>query len=364
MSNRSENTDLFDQYKMGDLELKNRFVMAPLTRNRAEKNGCANDLMAKYYEQRSGAGLIISEATNISDGAYGYILTPGIYNQHHVESWKKVTKAVHDKGGKIFCQLWHCGRVSHHDIQPNHNDPVAPSAIKADAQAYTDDGNKDCSTPRALKTSEIPGIISEYVNAAKCAKEANFDGVEIHSANGYLLHQFIADNSNQRTDQYGGSVENRCRLTLEVCDAVLKVWDSSRVGIRLAPVSPFNDVKIDHPNRTFEYLAKELEKRKLIYLHIIEGATIKDRDAGNFDYNLIRENFSGTFMANNQYDYDLAKKRRESKKFDLVCIGRPFIANPDLVERYRIDAIINEPDEETFYGGGAEGYTDYPFLKS
>ena len=360
----AEKTDLFDEYQLADLKLKNKFVMAPMTRNRANADGTATDLMAKYYAQRAGAGLIISEATNISDQAYGYILTPGIYTNDHIESWKKVTKAVHDKDGKIFCQLWHCGRISHEDVQPNGQKPVAPSAIKAEAQAYTEDGNKDCSMPRALEKSEIKQIINDYKNAAKAAKDANFDGVEIHSANGYLLHQFIADNTNKRSDQYGGSVENRCRMTLEVIDAVKEVWDEQRIGIRLAPVSPFNDVKIDRPNITFEYLVSEIDKRNLGYIHIIEGSTQDDRDHGKFDYDILHESFNNTYIANNKLDLELAIKLSEKNELDLACIGRPFIANPDLVERYLHGFDIAQPDENTFYGGGAEGYTDYPRYNS
>lgn len=357
-----ETSKLFEPVQMKHLNLENRMVMAPLTRSRATENGVTTDLIAEYYEQRSSAGLIISEATNISQEAYGYALTPGIYTGEQVEGWKKVTSAVHAKNGKIFCQLWHCGRISHPDLQPDGGLPVAPSAIKADgAEAFTPDGKKDCPKPRALETEEISRIVAEYVAAAENALKAGFDGVEIHSANGYLLHQFISESSNERTDQYGGSKENRCRFTMEVVAAVCKVVDPSKVGIRLAPVSDFNGVETKNPQEDYEYLAEELSKFSLAYMHVIEGKTQGDRDYKNFDYLALKNKFKGMYMANNNIDRDLGIKKVKENSADLICYGRPYIANPDLVARFE-GAELNDLDQDTMYSGGKEGYTDYPFM--
>jgi len=357
-----EQKDLFLPFETGPLKFKNRIIMAPLTRSRADEDGNPTPMMKEYYSQRAGAGMIISEATNISKEAVGYMKTPGIWSEEQILGWKIITDEVHQKGGTIFCQLWHCGRISHSDLQPDGDAPVSASEIGADADVFTSDGMKKSSTPRALKTEEIPRLISDYVHAATCAKKAGFDGVEVHSANGYLLHQFISDSSNKREDQYGGSIENRCRLTLEVIKAVTKVWGEERVAVRFGPVSPFNGVETSEPQKTYEYMLDTLNELSLAYVHVIEGKTGGDRDYGDFDYKKFRDHYKGTYMANNNYDLDLALKKRENNTADLICFGRPFIANPDLVERYKKGADLNEIDSDTLYQGGKKGYTDYPFL--
>ena len=354
---------LFTPFRLGDLELKNRIVMAPLTRNRATKGTDApNELMVEYYRQRASAGLIITEASQISQQGQGYIWTPGLYTQAQVDGWKKVTDAVHVAGGSIFIQLWHVGRISHVSLQPGGDKPVAPSAIRAKTKTFIGTGFAEVSEPRALETGEIPGIVRDYLAAFENAKRAGFDGIEIHAANGYLIDQFLKDGTNQRSDAYGGSVENRARLALEVVDAALRVWDKKRIGIRLAPVSPANDVSDSDPQKIFGYLVRELERRGIGYIHVIEGATGGPRDNAPFDFAALRKSFSGAYMANNGYTRDLAIETVASGAADLIAFGKPFIANPDLVERLRLDAPWNEPDRETFYGGTEKGYTDYPFL--
>ncbi|WGJ13090.1 alkene reductase [Methylocapsa sp. D3K7] len=354
---------LFSPFQLGDLVLNNRLVMAPLTRNRATKGTDApNDLNARYYRQRASAGLIISEATQISQQGQGYIWTPGIYTEAQVAGWTKVTDAVHSAGGRIFIQLWHVGRVSHVSLQPGGAKPVAPSAIAANTKTYIESGFAETSEPRALSLEEIPGIIADYVKAAENAKRAGFDGVEIHGANGYLIDQFLKDGTNQRTDRYGQSIENRARFALEVTDAILTVWDKSRVGIRLSPVSPANNAIDNKPAATFGYLATQLSARKLAYIHVIEGATGGPRDNVPFDFLGLRKAFAGAYIANNDYTRDLAIDTLQKGQADLIAFGKLFIANPDLVERLRKNAPLNTPKQESFYGGGAEGYTDYPAL--
>ena len=356
-------TDLFEPVQMGALHLHNRIVMAPLTRSRAGKGDIPGPLNAQYYAQRASAGLIISEASQISPQGKGYAFTPGIYSKDQVEGWKLVTSAVHGNGGLIFSQLWHVGRISHPDLQEGGQLPVAPSAITPAGQAFTESGFKDHVTPRALETSEIPGIIAQYVNAAQCAKDAGFDGVEIHGANGYLLDQFLRDSTNKRTDNYGGSLENRARLMLEVVEAVCKVWSKDRVGIRLAPTSHANDISDSHPFETFSYVVKQLNQFKLAYIHIIEGETIGPRDIpADFSFKKLRELFDGFYIANNGYDLALAEKARRENLADLICFGRLFIGNPDLVERLKLGAPLNDAPKDTWYGGGAEGYTDFKTL--
>jgi N-ethylmaleimide reductase len=361
MSNALE-AKIFEPYRLGDLELRNRVVMAPLTRNRAGAGETPNALMADYYRQRAGAGLIVTEATQISQQGQGYIHTPGIFSEAQIAGWRSVTDAVHSAGGLIFVQLWHVGRISHVSLQPNGGAPVAPSAIRANTKTFVESGFVDVSEPRALEPSEIPGIVADYARAAVNAKAAGFDGVEIHAANGYLLDQFQKDGCNHRTDAYGGSIENRCRLTLEVVDAILEALPPERVGIRLSPVSPANDAVDSNPQPLFGYLAAHLSERKLAYIHAIEGATGGERDVAPFDFGALRKAFSGAYIANNGYDRDLAIKTIEDGEADLIAFGRPFISNPDLVERLRRNAPLNPLDQKTLYGGGAEGYTDYPAL--
>jgi N-ethylmaleimide reductase len=354
---------LFSSFELGDLRLPNRVVMAPLTRSRATKDTLApNDLNAEYYRQRASAGLIISEATQITQEGQGYVWTPGIYSEAQVEGWKKVTGAVHAEGGLIFIQLWHVGRVSHVSLQPGGGQPVAPSAITAKTQTFLESGRADVSAPRALRLDEIPRIVGEYRRAAENARRAGFDGVEIHGANGYLIDQFLKDGTNRRTDAYGGAVENRIRFALEVADAVLTVWDKARVGIRLSPVSPANDAIDSDPAKVFFPLVEALGQRGLAYIHVIEGATGGPRDNAPFDFAALRKAFRGAYVANNAYTRDLAIETLNAGRADLIAFGKLFIANPDLVERLREDAPLNTPNQDTFYGGDEEGYTDYPAL--
>lgn len=360
----STNPDLFQSVRLGRYELTNRIVMAPLTRSRAGSDGVPHPfLMATYYEQRASAGLIVAEGTNISPQARGYAFTPGIYSQAQIEGWQPVTEGVHAKGGRIFVQLWHVGRISHPSLQPDGALPVAPSAIRPDIKAFTEAGFQPCVTPRPLQTDEMPDVIAQYRHATRCALAAGFDGVEIHAANGYLIEQFLRDSTNQRTDVYGGSIENRARLLLEVAEAVAKECGGDRVGVRLSPVTPANDIGPDRdPQATYGYAAEQLNAFDLAYIHVIEGATQGARDVAKFDFQALRRTFKGFYIANNGYDVALAQKAIHAKQADLIAFGRPFIANPDLVERLRIGAKLNAPHRETFYGGAREGYIDYPFL--
>jgi N-ethylmaleimide reductase len=351
--------DLFCPVKLGSISLKNRMVMAPLTRNRAGEGGVPLAMNVKYYEQRASAGLIITEATPISPMAHGYPALPGIYTPEQVAGWKKVTDAVHAKGGKIFIQLWHVGRISHPSLL-NGETPVAPSAIKPVGQAFTYTGMQDFVTPRTLEKKELPGIVNDYVHAAKCAMEAGFDGVEVHSANGYLLDQFLRDGSNVRADEYGGSFENRARLLMQVLEAVVNTIGADKTGVRLSPVNPFNDMHDSNPQALFNYVVGELNKFNLAYLHVIEGDV--GGNAVNFDFVTLRKLFNGAYITNLGYDKARGNAAIASGHADCVAYGVPFIANPDLVERYRIDAPLNQADQNTFYGGNEKGYTDYPFL--
>ena len=366
MSSSTTNTstsDLFQPVKFGPYTLHNRIAMAPLTRSRAQKDDIPSLLAPEYYEQRSTAGLIIAEATQISPQGKGYAFTPGIYNDAQVEGWKLVTSAVHKADGRIFLQLWHVGRISHPDLQPNGVLPVAPSAIKPEGKAFTEGGFVPFVTLRALDLEEIPGIIEQYRVAAQYALDAGFDGVEIHGANGYLIDQFLRDSTNHRTDAYGGSLENRTRLLLEVTAAVVAVWGADRVGLRLSPVSPANDIADSDPQTLFTYVVDQINQFGLLYLHIVEGATGGPREVENgFDLQILRRLFKGIYIANNGYDRKLAVKARDENLADIIAFGRPFISNPDLVERLQSGTPLNALDPATLYGGGAKGYTDYPSL--
>jgi N-ethylmaleimide reductase len=355
---------LFTPIQIGDLHLKNRVVMAPLTRNRATHGSdTANDLTATYYRQRAGAGLIITEGTQVSRQGQGYVWTPGIYSDAQTAAWKKVTDAVHAANGLIAAQIWHVGRISHTSLQANGGAPVAPSAIAAGTKTFIETGFADTSTPRALEASELAGVAGDYAQAAANALKAGFDGVEIHGANGYLIDQFLKDGTNTRTDAYGGSAENRARFPLEVVDAILKVFPKGRLGIRLSPVSPANNATTSDPQAVFGYFAAELSKRGIAFIHVVEGATGGPRDNAAFDYAALKKAFSGAYIANNGYTRDLAIEAVETGKADAVAFGRPYIANPDLAERLKLNAPLNElKGRETFYGGGVEGYTDYPTL--
>ena len=355
-------TTLFDPCTLGDIPLSNRIVMAPLTRNRAAAGLVPGPHTAEYYAQRATAGLIISEASQISQQGQGYQDTPGIYTADQVAGWRVVTDAVHAAGGKIFLQLWHVGRISHVDLQKDGAAPVAPSAIAAKGKTFVNNGFVDVSIPRALELDEIPGIITDYRKAAANAIAAGFDGVEIHGANGYLLDQFAKDGANHRTDAYGGSVENRARLMLEVAAAVVDEIGAGRTGIRISPVSPANGISCSDPQAQFDHIVRELDKLDLVYLHVVEGATGGARDNAAFDYAAIRAAFRNTYIANNGYDLSLATVALAEGKADLIAFGRPFIANPDLVARLKAGAALAEPDRATMYGGGAKGYTDYPTM--
>ena len=356
--------DLFQPFTLGAIKLTNRIVMAPLTRSRASAGDVQTEMNAEYYAQRATAGLIISEATNISQQGKGYAFTPGIYTNEQISGWKLVTDAVHKNGGHIYCQLWHVGRISHPSLQQNNELPVSASAVKPDVKAFTETGMQDCVTPRALELIEMPEVIEQYRHAAKCAKEAGFDGVEIHAANGYLLQQFLGEKTNKRNDIYGGSIQNRSRLTIEVTKAVVGIWGSDRVGIRLSPVTPANDMHEENPMELYLYLAEQLNPLNLVYVHYVEGATGGARDIQpDFDFNKLRRAHKTVYMANNGYDLNLALKKREKDEADLICIGRPFIANPDLVKRLENDKPLASLDPVTLYGGGSHGYTDYPALE-
>jgi N-ethylmaleimide reductase len=356
-------SSLFEPLRLGDVTLPNRIVMAPLSRNRVTRGlDAPNDLIALYYRQRASAGLIISEASQVSQQGQGYAWTPGIYTQAQIEGWREVTTAVHAAGGRIFVQLWHVGRISHTSLQPNRGSPVAPSVLTAKAMTYLQTGFTPVSEPRALDTGEIAGVVKDFEIAAENAKAAGFDGVELHGANGYLIEQFLKSSSNERTDRYGGSIENRARFALEIVQAVTRVMPASKVGIRLAPVSQHNDVAESEPQPLFNHLVSELGKFGLGFIHVIEGSLRGPRDNAPFDYQALRKAFSGAYIANNGYTRDLAVEAVSSGRVDLVAFGRPFISNPDLVERLRADAPLAEPDTSTFYCCGEHGYTDYPAL--
>jgi N-ethylmaleimide reductase len=358
-------TDLFEPFKLGPITLPNRAVMAPLTRNRAIPPGMVpSPLAIDYYGQRASAGLLITEASQVSQQGQGYQDTPGIYSKEQVAAWRQVTDRVHEHGGRIFIQLWHVGRVSHDSLQPGGGKPVAPSAIRAKGKTFVNGTFTEISEPRALELSEIPGIIESFKRAAANANAAGFDGVEIHGANGYLLDQFAKDGTNKRTDAYGGSIENRARLMLEVAEAVVAETGAARTGIRISPVTPANDVSDSNPQPLFDHIVDGLDALKLVYIHVIEGATGGPRDIAPFDYARLRKRFHGAYVANNGYDFELATKVLASGAADLIAFGKPFISNPDLVERLRRGAPLNAWDKATFYGGGAKGYTDYPTLEA
>jgi len=356
--------NLFTPIKLGAYTLPNRIVMAPLTRNRAGEGNVPGQLNATYYEQRASAGLIISEATQVSPQGLGYPATPGIHSPEQIAGWRLVTDAVHQKGGKIFLQLWHVGRISHPSLLPNGELPVAPSAIAAKGEAMTYEGMKPYVTPRALETSEIPGIVEQYRQGAANAITAGFDGVEVHGANGYLLDQFLRDGTNKRTDEYGGSIENRARLHLEVTEAVVGVWGADKVGIRLSPSSTFNDMHDSNPEATFSYLIEQLNRFNLAYLHLIEPSEADTRHGGiAVPTKLLRPIFHGNLMTNGGFDRQKADEFLASGQADLISFGTTFIANPDLPERFKLNAPLNPADHTTFYGGAEKGYTDYPTLK-
>lgn len=356
---------LFEPTHAGALKLANRIVMAPLTRNRAGPGLVPGPFALEYYAQRASAGLIIAEATQVSAQAQGYADTPGCYTDEQIRGWKTITDAVHAKGGTMVVQLWHTGRVSHTSFQKDGQPPVGPSAIRAKTKTFVaGQGFVDASVPRALELDEIPGIIADFRHACSCAIEAGFDGVELHGAHGYLLDAFLRDGTNDRTDAYGGSIENRARLLFEVTKVCAEAIGADRLGVRISPVSTAGDSRDSHPQALFNHVVEGLSPVGLAYVHVVEGETGGARDSIPFDYAALRDRFDGVWIVNNGYDRQMAIEAIASGRADLVSFGRLFIANPDLVERLSKNAPLNKLfGQDTLYGGGAHGYTDYPTLE-
>ena len=361
-------TTLFDPIRIGDIAAANRIAMAPLTRDRAGPGRVPPAMAVTYYEQRASAGLIVTEGTQISAEGQGYLDTPGIYSAEQVAGWKKVTDAVHAKGGKIVVQLWHVGRISHLSLLPAGTVPVSSTARPAKGKTFTAAGFEEVSTPRALGLDEIPRLIEDYRVAARNAIEAGFDGVEVHAANGYLLEQFMRDSINDRTDAYGGSQENRARLVVEVMTAIAAEIGAARTGIRLSPVTPANDAHPDSdPQGMYGLVVAQLAPLKLAFIHVVEGATGGPRDIAPFDFGALRDLYkqdhrAGTWIVNNGYTRAMALEAVASGAADMVAFGKHYISNPDLAERLNVDAPLAQPKRETLYGGGAEGYIDYPTM--
>jgi N-ethylmaleimide reductase len=356
--------NLFESLQLGSLVLANRVFMAPLTRNRAHADGVPGELAATYYAQRASAGLIVTEATQISPMGKGYFDTPGIHSTEQVRAWSRIVESVHNSGGRIFLQLWHVGRISHTSLLPNNAQPVAPSAIRANSQTLIASGLVPVSEPVALTASGIKETLDDYRRAAANAKEAGFDGVEIHAANGYLIDQFLKTGSNRRTDEYGGSASNRVRFLTETVERVLEVWESSRVGVRISPTGGFNDMTDDNPRETFSVAVARLNSYKLGYLHIVETAQ-NSKGSSEEDLALsahLRTLWKGIYIVNGGYDGPRGEEALQSGRADAVAYGRAFLANPDLPRRLELGAALNEPDPTSFYGGGADGYTSYPTL--
>jgi len=364
------NQTLFDEIRVGDLVMKNRFVMAPLTRMRSRQPGNVPwALNVEYYRQRAGAGLIVTEATQVCPQGQGYPATPGIHTPEQVDGWRQVTRAVHAAGGLIVLQLWHVGRISHRSLQPAGVLPVAPSAIKPAGGTYSSEWDEVAfETPRALELAEIPGVVEQYRQGAARARAAGFDGVEIHGANGYLIDQFLQDGTNRRTDAYGGSIENRTRFLLEVVDGVSAVWGAGRVGVRLSPFGTYNDMKDSNPAGLFSHAIRQLDQRGLAYLHLIEPRSAKASETDECVSGMpdaasrFRGFFRNTLISAGGHTPESAARAIGDAHADAVAFGRLFIANPDLPERVRLGAPLNPYDRSTFYGGNARGYTDYPSL--
>jgi N-ethylmaleimide reductase len=355
--------DILSPFKLGPWLLPNRVVMAPMTRNRAGPGSVPGPLNATYYAQRASAGLIVSEATQVSRQGVGYPGTPGIHSAEQVAGWKGVTDAVHAAGGRIILQLWHVGRISHPSLQPDGALPVAPSAIAPAGQAMTADGLKPFVTPRALETAEIAGIVEDYRRGARNARTAGFDGVELHGANGYLIDQFLRDGANRRTDRYGGGAANRVRFLIEATEAVLGEWGADRVGVRLSPTNPFNDMSDSNPAATFAAAVGELNRFGLAYLHVVEPVAGDPVAAGDMpDIAFFRRLWRGALIGNKGYDLARANAAIREGLADLISFAALFLANPDLPARFRCGGPFNPPDRKTFYGGAAKGYTDYPAL--
>ncbi len=358
------NPDLFSPGHIGDLNLANRMVMAPLSRSRATPEGVPTAIMVEHYQQRASAGLIITESAPVSNQGVGYPCTPGLFTPEQTSGWLRVVNAVHSEGGRIFAQLQHCGRISHPSHQLDGALPVAPSAIQPTGMAFTMEGYKPFETPHALEVDEIRDVVEQYRLAAENCMIAGFDGVEVHGGNGYLIDQFLKDGTNQRDDQYGGTVENRMRLLGEILDAVTTVYPAGRVGLRLSPENSFNGMSDSNPQGHFEAIISAISGRGLGYLHVLEtsmdlGGHVEGAPR-NVDYTKLRKLFSGTYIANNGYTKDRAEQAISDGHADLVSFGAAFLANPDLVQRYKLDLPLNKIDKSTFYGGDATGYTDYP----
>ena len=360
-------TSLFDPLQLGDIALANRVVMAPLTRDRAAAGRAPHALNALYYEQRAdpaaGAGLIISEGTQISPLGQGYLDTPGMYSPEQLAGWKLATHAVHRKGGRIVAQIWHVGRISHTSLLPAGEQPVSATAKPANTKTFTPNGFEQVSAPRALSTGEVGQVVDQFRQAARNAIDAGFDGIEVHGANGYLVEQFLRDSCNDRTDRYGGSIENRARFLVEVMTAVCEEIGPGRVGLRLSPVTPANDIGQDSdPFALFSHVVKELARLRFAFIEIVEGATGGPRDFAPFDFGALRKLWPNAWIVNNGYTREMALEAVASGRADAIAFGKPFISNPDLTRRLRENAELAAWDQKTFYGGGAEGYTDYPAL--
>lgn len=347
---------LFDRLQIGKTELKNRMIIAPMTRGRADDAGVQPDYAADYYAQRASAGLIISEAVNVSPMAKGYVRTPGIYNAEQIESWRTVTRAVHARGGKIFMQIFHTGRIALPDFLPEKHLPVAPSCVRAAGQNYTDEGMKDFVAPRELSVDEIRLIVDEFARAARNAVAAGFDGVEIHGGNGYLIQQFLATNVNRRTDEYGGSIENRSRFLLEIVDAVSARIGAERTSVKITPGNKFNDIEESDAEELYRYIVRELNEKDLAYLYV--GTEDKTIDWHHFT----RSRYDGVYFAGSGFTRESGAQMLAAGGADAIVYGKMFLANPDLPERFRLGAPLNEPDAATFYGGGKKGYIDYPSI--
>lgn len=354
---------LFSPITVGALRLPHRIVMAPLTRSRAGEGLAPTEINATYYAQRASAALIITEATHFSEQGVGYPFTPGIHTPEQIAGWRRVTDAVHTKGGRIFLQLWHVGRISHPSMQLGGRLPVAPSAFAAEGELFTYTGMQQFATPRALEADEIPSIVEGFQQGAVNAREAGFDGVEVHGANGYLLDQFLEDGTNKRTDEYGGSTGNRARLLLEVIEAVAGVWGGERVGVRLSPGGTFNSMHDSNPAQTFAHVARELNRFGLAYMHVIEpGGGIIVNNTPTSPTTYLRSIFEGKIITAGGYDKEKAERVLAAGDADLVAFGKLFIANPDLPQRFATGTELNPPDPSSFYGGDARGYIDYPAL--
>ncbi|MGB3571542.1 MAG: alkene reductase [Phormidesmis sp.] len=362
MSSSTNISHLFQPYEMGDLSLNNRVAMPPLTRGRAGKERIPNALMAEYYVQRSNAGLVIAEGTAPSKQGNGWDQAPGIYNEAQTEGWRQVAEAVHQHGSSIFLQLWHTGRASHSSFQENGQLPVAPSAIKIEgSEAHTATGKQPYEVPRALETEEIPGVVEDYRKAAENAKKAGFDGVEIHAANGYLINEFLDSKTNQRTDKYGGSLENRYRFLKEIVEVIMTVWPANRIGVRISPNGAFNDMGAPDYRETFTYVAKQLNSYGLAYLHVMDGLAFGFHELGEpMTLPEFRQVFDSTIIGNCGYDRETAEKAIAAGDADLIAFGRPYISTPDLVDRFKNGWELNPDDQSTWYTHGSEGYTDYP----